>query len=159
MPLLKILRVLLGLLFVGAGLTKLVPPDNRLLFEMSVSAHGLLPAAAVVWVGWALPLFEIALGALLVAGWRPRLVAPVTAALLAVFMSVNTTAYFTGIQADCGCFGFGEPISVWTLARTLTLFLVAVAITAGAWLRRAPRAAEPQRVASEPRPRLVGEPG
>ncbi|HEU4454565.1 MAG TPA: MauE/DoxX family redox-associated membrane protein [Longimicrobium sp.] len=147
---LSVLRIFLGLLFVIAGLTKLLPPDHRYLFEMAVSAHGLLPPAAVVWVAWLLPLFEIVLGAALVAGWRPRLAAPAAAVLLFGFLGLMFTAYFTGVQADCGCFGFGEPIGRWTLARTGALLLVAIVVSVGAWRRRGAAPAAPAAAADRP---------
>lgn len=155
----RALRIFLGLLFLVAGLTKLVPPDHRLLFEMAVSAHGLLPPAAVVWVAWLLPLFEIVLGALLVAGWRPRLTGPVAVVLLSGFLSVMFTAYFTGVQADCGCFGFGEPISRWTLARTGAIWLAAVVVSVYAWRKRAPRPAQAAAAPAESQGRLSGVAG
>ena len=137
------LSIGLGALFVLAGITKLVPPDHRYLFEMAVSAYRFLPPTAVVWAGWAIPLLEIALGVLLVLGWRTRWTGLAAVVTLSAFLSLMFTAFFTGIESYCGCFGFGEPIGRWTLTRDTLLFAVALLVTLAAWLPARRAAAAP----------------
>ncbi len=142
---LRLLCTVLGLVFLVAGLTKLFPPDHRLLFEMAVSAHRMLPPEAVIWAGWLIPLGEIALGLLLVAGWRTRATSGLATCVLGIFVGVMTAAYFRGIQADCGCFGFGEPISRFTLVRDGVLLGLALTITLMAWRQARPNPATARR--------------
>lgn len=130
-----LLRGLLGLIFLIAGVTKLVPPDHRLLFEMAVSAHGLLSPEMVIWAGWGIPLFEIVLGVLLLGGIWPRFAGTASFLLLGLFFGVMMSAYLRGIQAYCGCFGFGEQISQWTLVRDGALVALALIVTVAAWRR------------------------
>ncbi len=126
-------RLGLGLLFIYAGFTKLYPPENRLLFEMAVSAYQILPVPGVIAVARVLPWFEIALGLLLLVGWKLRYFATVAAVLLGIFIGAMTITYLRGIEADCGCFGLGEPITPKTLLRDTGILLLAVFLAVRAW--------------------------
>jgi uncharacterized membrane protein YphA (DoxX/SURF4 family) len=126
-------RLALAGLFVYAGYTKLYPEENRLLFEIALSSYQLLPVQGVIVVARALPWLEIALGALLLAGWKLRYFATTAAALLGAFIAAMTITYARGIQADCGCFGLGEPISPTTLARDALVLVMAVFLAVYAW--------------------------
>lgn len=135
-------RLLLGGLFVYAGFTKVYPAEHRFLFEMTLSAYRLLPPAAVIVVARALPWLEMALGVVLVLGWQRRYVASFVALLLGGFIAAMGITYARGIEANCGCFGFGEAISPWTLTRDSLLLVMAVYLAVTAW-RRPPQAAPP----------------
>lgn len=129
-------RLVLGALFVYAGFTKVYPPDHRFQFEMAVSAYQLLPIGAVIVVARVLPWLEMALGALLLAGWQQRYVATLAALLLGGFLAAMGITYARGIEANCGCFGFGEAISPLTLARDSGLLLMAAFLALRAWRAR-----------------------
>lgn len=124
-------RLALGGLFLVAGYTKL---RNPFLFEMAVDAYRLLPPWAVIVVARSLPAFELALGALLIAGWKLRYFATTAALLLAFFVGTMAYTYSRGVEADCGCFGFGEPISPQTLARDSALLGLAVFLAGYSWV-------------------------
>ncbi len=109
-----ICRLVLGALFVFAGYTKLGSP---VLFEMAVDTYQLLPPVGVIVVARSLPWLELVLGMLLLRGWKLKYVATFTALLLGAFLLTMSITYARGIEANCGCFGFGEPISPRTLAR------------------------------------------
>ena len=126
-------RLALGALFVYAGFSKLYPPDHQFLFEMAVSAYQLLPVWGVIVVARALPWFEIALGLVLILGWKLRYSSVLTALIVGGFITAMAITYARGIEADCGCFGFGEPISPFTLARDSLLLVMAVYLAAYAW--------------------------
>lgn len=131
-------RLGLAGLFVFAGLTKLYPPDQQFLFEIAVSSYQLLPSWAVIVVARTLPWLEIGLGVFLLVGWQLRYFATFAAFLLSGFMTVMSVSYVRGIEADCGCFGLGEPISPTTLARDAVFFVIAIFLAAYAWrIRRA----------------------
>ena len=48
---------------------------------------------------------------------------------------VMGVTYARGIEADCGCFGLGEPITPATLTRDSLLFVLAVFLAIYAWRR------------------------
>ena len=129
-----ICRLALGGLFAYAGYFKI---RNPFLFEMAVDAYHLLPAGGVIVVARTLPWLEIALGLLLIAGWRLTYVAGFTALLLGTFVGAMSITYARGIEATCGCFGFGERISPLTLARDTAMVGLAVFLTVWSWKRNA----------------------
>ena len=131
-----IFRLALGGVFLYAGFSKLYPPEHRLLFEMTLSTYQLLPVWGVIVVAYALPWLEMGLGVLLFTGWKLRYVATLTALLLGAFLAAMSITYARGIEANCGCFGFGEPISAFTLTRDSVLLLMAFYLAVTAWRHR-----------------------
>ena len=126
-------RLALGGLFLVAGYTKL---HNPFLFEMAVDAYRILPAWAVVIVARGLPWLEVVLGLLLLAGWMLRYVSSFASLLLGAFVTMMGITYSRGVEANCGCFGFGERISPLTLARDSVFLAMAVFLAVYAWHRR-----------------------
>lgn len=120
------LRLLLGAVFIYAAYTKL--RQSWLLFALSIDSYQLLPEWAVFALARTLPLLELALGVLLIAGVWLRYLSIVAAAILAAFFSVMVLSYFRGAAIDCGCFGVGEPLSVRTLLRDGVLLAAALAL-------------------------------
>src|SRR5438093_8121101 len=112
-------RLALAAIFFYSGYIKL---QSTLQFAATLSSQRLLPMPVILPVATYLPWVEVALGALLLAGWQIRWVARVAAGLLALFLAVLVVTYLRGIEADCGCFGVGDRISPRTLARD-ALFL------------------------------------
>lgn len=129
-------RIALGALFLYAGFTKLYPREHQFLFELAVSAYQILPVWGVIVVARALPWMEVALGVLLVSGWKLRYTSIFGALLLGGFMVAMTITYARGIEADCGCFGLGERISPETLVRDSLFLVMAVFLAASAWRAR-----------------------
>ncbi|PYV07217.1 MAG: DoxX family protein, partial [Acidobacteria bacterium] len=109
----------LAAIFLYSGYLKL---QSTLQFAATLSSHRLLPTPVILPVATYLPWVEIALGALLLTGWQIRWVARAAAGLLALFLAILVVTHLRGIEADCGCFGVGDRISRWTLARD-ALFL------------------------------------
>ena len=116
-------RLFLGGIFIYAGYTKM---ENPLQFAAAVEAYQLLPPHLVIWVVKILPWFEIVLGAALAVGFAIRYTAAVAGGFLAFFVGVMFVTYLRGIEADCGCFGVGERISPFTLARDALFILPAL---------------------------------
>ncbi len=149
-------RIALGGVFIYAAYTKL--SQSWVLFAMAIQAYRLLPEWSVTLLARLLPWLELGLGAALLFGWMLRTVAAAAAALLLGFFSIMAYSYAThpeGSGINCGCFGFGEAISVETLVRDGLLVLIALAVTYGAFrTRRAevedselPPGTEPQQAA------------
>jgi len=81
-----------------------------------------------------LPWFEVALGALLIAGVGLRWTGIIASALLLVFISAMTRAYILKLEIMCGCFGNNEKLGPLTLVRDGSLLVLALAVTIGAFL-------------------------
>ena len=77
----------------------------------AVNAYQVMPVALGRVIGSALPLVEIALGLLLLAGLATRALGVVSAGLFIVFITGITQAWARGLTIDCGCFGGGGPVA------------------------------------------------
>ena len=126
-------QLFLGGLFIAAGYAKIAEPFQ---FELALESYQLLPVWGVIAVARTLPWLEVALGMLLLRGWQLRWFAAFSAALLGFFLATMAITYSRGIEATCGCFGLGEPVSPRTLARDSGFFLAAAYLTASSWKRR-----------------------
>lgn len=125
-------RLFLGGLFVVAGYAKI---ENRFAFEMAIESYQILPVWGVIKVAQILPSLEIALGLLLLSGWKLHWLASFSTALLGFFLVTMAVTYARGVEATCGCFGLGEPVSPRTLVRDTLFFLPSVYLTLIAWRR------------------------
>lgn len=101
-------RWLLGAVWVVAGATKATDLDESV---RAVRAYRLLPEPVAQVVGAGLPLAEVALGLLLIAGLGVRACAVASAVLLVVFMAGIGSAWARGLRIDCGCFGTGGDLA------------------------------------------------
>jgi len=63
------------------------------------------------FVGYALPLFELALGLALLLGVATRVSAVVGGALMTAFVVGVASAWARGLSIDCGCFGGGGVVA------------------------------------------------
>ena len=126
-------RLFLGGIFIYAGYSKL---ENTLQFAVAVEGYQLLSAHLVIWVVKVLPWLEIALGVALFAGITVRYTAGFALVLLAFFTVITSAAFLRGIESDCGCFGVGERISLFTLTRDALFILPALFLIIQPWLER-----------------------
>lgn len=129
----RILRFILGAVFLYAAYTKLRQPLS--LFALSIDSYQLLPDYAVFAVAYTLPFVELGLGILLWIGWGLRLVATATVLILSTFFVLMLRSYGMGLTIDCGCFGAGESLSVKTLVRDGILLAAAIALAVLAFKR------------------------
>jgi uncharacterized membrane protein YphA (DoxX/SURF4 family) len=113
----------LGGIFLYAGYTKV---DNPLQFAAALEAYQLFPPHVVLWIMKGFPWLEIGLGLVLLLGTAIRYTATLAGALLLVFVVIMLITYLRGIEADCGCFGVGERISLFTLTRDFLFILPAL---------------------------------
>ena len=134
------LRLLLAAVFLYAAYTKLRQP--WLLFAMSIDSYQLLPQWAVLFVARTLPWMELLLGLLLASGYVLPYAALATSAQLLVFFSIMARAYAKGLGIDCGCFGAGEALTGWSLARDGAFLACAIALTVSAFAARSTRRRE-----------------
>ncbi|MGH3787114.1 MAG: DoxX family protein [Pseudonocardiaceae bacterium] len=144
-------RLVLAAVFLLSGALKVVDPAQT---RIAVGAYELLPSGLVGPVATVLPLVELALGTLLVAGAFTRWVALASAMLLAALMFGVAQAWARGLSIDCGCFGGGGPVAEGDtrypqeLARDAGMLLLAwwllvrprTALSVDGWLHASPDA-------------------
>lgn len=123
-------RLLLGAVWLVAGTSKITDLDASV---RAVRAYRLLPETAAQVVGAGLPLVELLLGVLLVAGAGVRAAAAVSAVLMLAFVIGIAAAWARGLRIDCGCFGSGgelaagqDPTYGVELARDTALLVLAL---------------------------------
>jgi uncharacterized membrane protein YphA (DoxX/SURF4 family) len=131
-------RCLLAAIFIYSGLVKCCeiliqnghfqfhvfsPP---LQFAMAIQAYKLAPQSLIFPLATYLPWFEVALGIVLLSGWKIRYSAFATSGLLLFFIIVLTITYARGIEANCGCGFFSDRISPKSIARDSLMLLPAV---------------------------------
>jgi uncharacterized membrane protein YphA (DoxX/SURF4 family) len=142
--LLLIGRLLLGGIFLYAGYSKIFLPNkmfwpflmlkfsvlsNLSNFGFQVASYKMLSPAGVDFVSHVLPFAEIALGLLLLIGWRLRIWAAVASLFLLMFVTVVTRAYILHMDIDCGCFATPEPVSPKKIAEDSAMAGLAILMT------------------------------
>lgn len=119
------LRVIVGAIFMHAGLAKMADAPT---FAASLNALQLFPNTLTSVAATSLPWLEVLAGFLLVADWPRRLGAFATLALSGSFAVAISLTMLRGLDADCGCFGPGEPVGWMALGRDLLLATAAAFI-------------------------------
>lgn len=137
-------RLVLGGIFVYAGVAKIILPNTHLwpmfvlkfsiatnlsTFAQQVESYKILSAGASDFVAHTLPFTEIVLGLLLLIGWRLRIWATLVTLILLGFLGVVTRAYLLHMDINCGCFGVPEPLTIKTVLRDSALAALAVLMT------------------------------
>jgi uncharacterized membrane protein YphA (DoxX/SURF4 family) len=102
-----IARLTLGGVLILAGALKVTSPTVS---ARAVRAFQILPYDFAGYVGYALPVVEILVGLLLVAGLFTRTSAVVGGLLMLAFVIGIISAWARGLTIDCGCFGGGGTI-------------------------------------------------
>ncbi|MGB8382061.1 MAG: MauE/DoxX family redox-associated membrane protein [Dermatophilaceae bacterium] len=131
-------RLGVGGVLVAAGALKVA---NLPLSAFAVRAYQLLPYELAGYVGYALPVVELLVGALLLAGLFTRWAALAASVLMAGFVVGIGWAWATGLAIDCGCFGGGGPTEAGRTAYPLELTRDALLLGLSAWLVVRPRTA------------------
>jgi uncharacterized membrane protein YphA (DoxX/SURF4 family) len=111
-----VLRVAVGGVFIFSGYTKILDIDETI---RSVRNYQLLPEAIVPTVGSALPILELLLAVLLIAGLLTRVTAAVTFLLSLAFFIGVASAWARGLQIECGCFNKGGELAAGKTAQYL----------------------------------------
>ncbi|HWS57122.1 MAG TPA: MauE/DoxX family redox-associated membrane protein [Actinotalea sp.] len=131
-----LLRLVLGVVMLWSGAVKV---GDLAASVRAVRAYELLPEVLAQVVGTALPVVEIVLGLLLLAGLLTRYAAIGVALLMAVFVVGIASAWARGLAIDCGCFGGGGAIepdqTQYPLEIVRDLALLAAAVVLARWPR------------------------
>jgi putative oxidoreductase len=109
---LLVFRLVLGGLFVYAGLVKVLHPLD---FAQDIRNYRLVGQSLSFLAAIVLPWLEILAGAFLIAGVWKRGAALVLSALLALFIVLTVVTMIRGLDVDCGCFGAVSRKSGWSV--------------------------------------------
>ena len=101
-PLVLVLAILVGGVFIYAGMLKIVDPVK---FAKDIENFHILPYALAMRLAFYLPWLEIICGLALITGWLRSGAAAIVTALTVVFIVATISAKVRGINLDCGCFG------------------------------------------------------
>ena len=129
-------RVVLGAVWMVAGLLKVPDPAAA---ERAVRAYQLAPEALVPALAFGLPVLEIAVGMLLIAGMFVRPAAARSGRLLPRFIAPVAAAWVRGLTIDCGCFGGGGQVDEDRTAYLSELLRDAAMLCASIFLAIRPR--------------------
>jgi uncharacterized membrane protein YphA (DoxX/SURF4 family) len=129
-------RLILGVVLIVAGALKVTLPAVS---ARAVQAFQLLPFDVAGYVGYALPVVELAVGLLLVIGLFTRASAMVGGLLMLAFIIGISWAWAHGYSIDCGCFGGGGTIESSQTQYPLDILRDTGLVACAAWLVARPR--------------------
>ena len=136
-------RLLLGVIFVAAGVAKIAHPAE---FAKIIHNYQVLPDSLINIVAIVLPWLETLLGVLLAAGvWLPGAAALANLLLLS-FFSALIFNLARGIDVHCGCFTTqvsGAPHTVWYIFRDSSFLLLGMVVLVQVFRKQAGHASRP----------------
>lgn len=131
-------RLVLGGVILVAGALKITNLESSVL---AVRGYQLLPYEVAIVLGYMLPILEIIIGLLLIAGLLTRFSAAIGTLMMIAFIIAIASAWARGISIDCGCFGGGGEIALEEAVKKYPVEIardIALA-AAGIWLLVRPR--------------------
>ncbi|HKK18932.1 MAG TPA: MauE/DoxX family redox-associated membrane protein [Opitutales bacterium] len=128
-------RLVLTWVFISAGLPKVQDP---LAFSVSIENYRVVGGSLALWAAIILPWLELIIGIGLLTPWLRRASACTMAALLSLFIGLHASAWFRGLDINCGCFGQSagaaeNPDYHWLILRNLALLILAVYVLRPSW--------------------------
>jgi uncharacterized membrane protein YphA (DoxX/SURF4 family) len=121
-------RVVLGSLFLYAGIAKIVDPMG---FALSIYNYKLLPESLINVAAILLPWLEVIVGGSLLLGIGATGSALIATALFSIFAGALTINLIRGLDIACGCFSTaasGGSINWFYLLRDLSLLLMSLQV-------------------------------
>ncbi|MFP4082369.1 MAG: MauE/DoxX family redox-associated membrane protein [Candidatus Aminicenantes bacterium] len=97
-----VFRLVLGGMFIWAGLLKILDPLD---FAQSIANYRAFPDGISLFLALVLPWVEIISGSLLVLGLFRRSASLILCLLLVSFLVLISATVIRGMDIDCGCFG------------------------------------------------------
>lgn len=119
--LLLISRLILGFIFLYAGMEKISDPEG---FARSINNYKLLPYSAINIMALILPWIEVTAGLLLLFGIAAKENAFILSSLLVIFLIAIGISLFRGLNIDCGCFGTASGAKVGILKLVENILLI-----------------------------------
>ena len=109
---LLVFRLVLGGLFVYAGIVKVLDPLD---FAQNIRNYRLVGQSLAFIAALILPWLEIVAGVFLIAGIWKRGAALIISGLLVFFIVLTLVTMIRGLDVDCGCFGALSRKSGWSV--------------------------------------------
>ena len=124
-----VLQIILGLVFLISGFTKLIDLDR---FSEALANFKLINNEILNIVKYLLPILEIALGIFIISNLNSSLPSFISALILSFFTALIVAKLFEGEEINCGCFGAlsSEKLNLFSVFRNILLTLVAILISA-----------------------------
>lgn len=107
-------RLTLAVVFIYSGYVKVTA---TLQFAVAITGYDLVPEQMIYPIAQWFPWAEIALGLFILSGWKIRWSSLAAAGLMIFFIVLLSITLYRGIDTNCGCFGFGDPITWKTIVR------------------------------------------
>jgi uncharacterized membrane protein YphA (DoxX/SURF4 family) len=114
------LRILLGFIFIYAGVEKISDPES---FALSISYYRLLPIVTINIFAISLPWIELVAGMLLLFGIAVKENSAIIFSLLTIFTIAIVISLFRGLAIDCGCFGNSSQIGLFKLGENILMII------------------------------------
>lgn len=109
---LLLFRLVVGALFVYAGVVKIAEPLD---FAENIANYQLVGQSLSFLAALVLPWLEVFSGAFLIAGIRRRAAALLVSLMLGAFILLTLITIVRGLNVDCGCFGALSRTAGWSL--------------------------------------------
>lgn len=129
-------RLVLGGAILVAGLLKITNLEGSVLSVRAYQLH-FIPYQLQKVIGYSVPVVEVVLGALIIAGLFTRVTAALGTLMMLVYIAAITSAWARGLSIDCGCFSQGGQTDNPQYLREI--IRDAVFALAGLWLVWRPR--------------------
>lgn len=100
----RVARIILGVVFLWSGATKLNDP---LSFSIVIDAYGIVPDILTIPIAFIIAGLEVIAAIGLLADIRGSLL--IISALLVLFIVILSYGIWMGLDVDCGCFGPDDP--------------------------------------------------
>lgn len=123
--LLLVSRIVIGFLFIYAGVVKIGDPQS---FADSVANFKILPDYLINLTAIIIPWIELLTGLLLLLGIFVKENAFIIMNLLGIFIILVIVSLFRGLNVDCGCFGTvsGDAIGITKIVEDVLMLLPAI---------------------------------
>ena len=108
----RLLRLVIGGLFIYAGFVKIIQPDK---FAEQIMNYEMVPWPLVNFFAVWLLCFEILIGVLIIGGMWLRVCSMLLSGLVILFIIAIFSALARGISLHCGCFSLSStgPLRTW----------------------------------------------
>lgn len=118
-------RLVIGFLFVLAGVSKIADPES---FASSVANFKILPDYLINITAIVIPWIELVSGILVLFGIAVKENSIIIMNLLGIFIVLIVISLFRGLNIDCGCFGTssGDSIGISKIIEDVLMLLPAV---------------------------------
>jgi uncharacterized membrane protein YphA (DoxX/SURF4 family) len=125
-PVLWVFRILVGGVFIWAGLLKVLDP---LEFAQNIANYRVFPRDLSFLIALVLPWVEVLCGALVILGLFRSGSSLLLSGLLGVFLVLITVTIIRGLDVNCGCFGsIGRHVDYRLLGTDIILLYMTVNI-------------------------------